>query len=297
VKKSFGEKVWYSLTDGYSALVYGDDPLFVKVVLLILAVPALMTLLQVFIGTSLIAIGASWFGGAYVFTLLTRHYFKEGEKVNWTKLVKDNVDWAKVKKVVRSSSWSKEIKRINNDIQKIPYYKGNHSLLWATVFMITIATVVGLFYTSLAMMVPPIRDHGLWVFLGFFITSPLTMRLSRRFTPFLVAVVEDAVRTMVMEDGELESATNPKYALSLKGKDRLILERGASYEDGGFLAMDTTTGKDLSGKVIRSSKQLNHFDWNSLPKSFVIKPNRGSGGKGIFIFFGKVRVIYSYLTW
>lgn len=40
-------------------------------------------------------------------------------------------------------------------------------------------------------------------------------------------------------------------------------------------------------KVIRNKKQLEFLDWDSLPKSFVIKPNRGTGGNGIIVFFGK----------
>lgn len=40
-------------------------------------------------------------------------------------------------------------------------------------------------------------------------------------------------------------------------------------------------------KVIRTPKQLQFVDWESLPKSFVIKPNQGSRGRGILIFYGK----------
>ena len=40
-------------------------------------------------------------------------------------------------------------------------------------------------------------------------------------------------------------------------------------------------------KIIRSKQQLNHLDWNSLPKGFVIKPNKGTGGAGILIFYGR----------
>ena len=39
--------------------------------------------------------------------------------------------------------------------------------------------------------------------------------------------------------------------------------------------------------VIRSKKQINNLDWSNLPKSFVIKPNRGTGGNGIIVFYGK----------
>ena len=40
-------------------------------------------------------------------------------------------------------------------------------------------------------------------------------------------------------------------------------------------------------KLIKSKKQLQFLDWDSLPKSFVIKPNQGTGGNGIIIFYGK----------
>jgi alpha-L-glutamate ligase-like protein len=40
-------------------------------------------------------------------------------------------------------------------------------------------------------------------------------------------------------------------------------------------------------KVIRTKKQLQYLDWESLPKSFVLKPNRGTYGNGILIFYGR----------
>ncbi len=40
-------------------------------------------------------------------------------------------------------------------------------------------------------------------------------------------------------------------------------------------------------KLIRSKQQLKFLDWDSLPKSFVIKPNQGTGGNGIIVFYGK----------
>ncbi len=40
-------------------------------------------------------------------------------------------------------------------------------------------------------------------------------------------------------------------------------------------------------KIIRTKRQLAFFDWESLPKSFVVKPNRGTGGNGIIVFYGK----------
>ena len=40
-------------------------------------------------------------------------------------------------------------------------------------------------------------------------------------------------------------------------------------------------------KVIRTRKQLKFLDWSSIPNSFVLKPNQGTGGNGIVVFYGK----------
>lgn len=40
-------------------------------------------------------------------------------------------------------------------------------------------------------------------------------------------------------------------------------------------------------KIIRTKQQLEYINWNALPKSFVIKPNRGTHGSGIIVFYGK----------
>jgi alpha-L-glutamate ligase-like protein len=42
----------------------------------------------------------------------------------------------------------------------------------------------------------------------------------------------------------------------------------------------------LIAKII-SRKDLENFDWNSLPTSFALKPNRGFGGEGILVVYGK----------
>lgn len=48
-------------------------------------------------------------------------------------------------------------------------------------------------------------------------------------------------------------------------------------------------------KLIRTKKQLQFLDWDSLPKSFVIKPNKGTGGNGIILFYGKKKGEYSWI--
>jgi len=40
-------------------------------------------------------------------------------------------------------------------------------------------------------------------------------------------------------------------------------------------------------KIVRSPEQLEYINWSLLPKSFVIKPNKGTHGEGIIVFYGK----------
>lgn len=42
----------------------------------------------------------------------------------------------------------------------------------------------------------------------------------------------------------------------------------------------------LIAKIVNLG-ELENFDWNSLPDSFVLKPNRGFGGEGIIVVYGK----------
>jgi len=46
---------------------------------------------------------------------------------------------------------------------------------------------------------------------------------------------------------------------------------------------------------IRNIDELENFDWSTLPESFVLKPNRGFGGEGILVVYGKKKNIEN--TW
>lgn len=48
-------------------------------------------------------------------------------------------------------------------------------------------------------------------------------------------------------------------------------------------------------KVIRTKKQLEFLDWDSIPNSFVLKPNQGTGGNGIVVFYGKKKGKYEWI--
>jgi len=48
-------------------------------------------------------------------------------------------------------------------------------------------------------------------------------------------------------------------------------------------------------KVIYSKEQLKLILWDNLPKSFVIKPNKGTGGNGIIVFWGKRKGILEWI--
>ena len=53
-----------------------------------------------------------------------------------------------------------------------------------------------------------------------------------------------------------------------------------------FLIKNEINVPKLIGKI-KNYEDLKKFDWNKLPNSFVLKPNRGLGGEGIMVVYGK----------
>jgi alpha-L-glutamate ligase-like protein len=49
-------------------------------------------------------------------------------------------------------------------------------------------------------------------------------------------------------------------------------------------------------KIIRTAQQIDYINWHTLPNSFVIKPNRGTHGSGIIVFYGKVKGKLQWIT-
>jgi alpha-L-glutamate ligase-like protein len=68
-------------------------------------------------------------------------------------------------------------------------------------------------------------------------------------------------------------------------------KRGKKIVDEKLLTKKVLRKADLPvAKVIaqiRNWQEYNNFDWGSLPDSFVLKPNRGFGGEGIMVTFGR----------
>jgi alpha-L-glutamate ligase-like protein len=48
----------------------------------------------------------------------------------------------------------------------------------------------------------------------------------------------------------------------------------------------------LIGKI-KDVDELEKFDWTTLPESFVLKPNRGFGGEGILVVYGKKKNLFN----
>ena len=71
--------------------------------------------------------------------------------------------------------------------------------------------------------------------------------------------------------------SNTKKALRIA--DHKLLAKRILKEAG--LPVPQTYG------VIRSRQELAQFNWDILGKSFALKPNRGLGGEGILIVYGR----------
>jgi alpha-L-glutamate ligase-like protein len=82
------------------------------------------------------------------------------------------------------------------------------------------------------------------------------------------------------------NARNQKYIKSSK-RTRTILDSKLLTKrlltKAGLPVLDTLA-------IIKSRKELLEFDWEKLPESFALKPNRGFGGGGIVVVYGKKKI-------
>ncbi|MFC1733216.1 tyrosine/phenylalanine carboxypeptidase domain-containing protein [candidate division KSB1 bacterium] len=72
-------------------------------------------------------------------------------------------------------------------------------------------------------------------------------------------------------------AYNPKKA---------IMMADSKMKTKNFLSARGIPVAKLYGSI-HNKKELENYDWNSLPDSFVVKPNSGYGGEGILIIIGR----------
>lgn len=67
--------------------------------------------------------------------------------------------------------------------------------------------------------------------------------------------------------------------------------RAIRLADNKLLAKETLKKAGLpvlqTYAVIRRFPELKNFDWNNLPPTFALKPNRGLGGEGVLVVYGK----------
>lgn len=68
-------------------------------------------------------------------------------------------------------------------------------------------------------------------------------------------------------------------------------KRGREIADNKLLCKSILKKNNLGVPAliarIRNHDELEHFDWNTLPASFALKPNRGFGGEGILVVYGQ----------
>ena len=79
------------------------------------------------------------------------------------------------------------------------------------------------------------------------------------------------------------NARNLKYLKSSRQTRRILdskLLTKKVLREAGFPLLDTIA-------VIKTKKELTDFNWESLPRAFALKPNRGFGGAGISVVYGK----------
>ena len=79
----------------------------------------------------------------------------------------------------------------------------------------------------------------------------------------------------------LESSKKIKRTLDSKLLTKILKEDGLPVPD----TLD----------LIKSRSELFNFDWGTLPSTFALKPNRGFGGQGIMVVYGKKKNLE--LTW
>ena len=94
----------------------------------------------------------------------------------------------------------------------------------------------------------------------------------------------------------LDIIRNKQGILGMNARNRRYLKPENSLADF-HLADDKLGSKKLledngiptpeTIKVVKNRLELEELDWDSLPNSFVVKPNRGFGGGGILIVYGR----------
>ena len=55
------------------------------------------------------------------------------------------------------------------------------------------------------------------------------------------------------------------------------------------ILIDNSIGTADLLAVIHNTNDIREFDWESLPSTFVIKPNKGFGGQGILVIFNRLK--------
>lgn len=82
------------------------------------------------------------------------------------------------------------------------------------------------------------------------------------------------------------NARSSIYLRENKTKPRRIADDKLRTKD---LLIENNIGAAELLAVLRDRNQVNEFDWETLPNSFVIKPSRGLGGEGIIVIYNRLK--------
>lgn len=82
------------------------------------------------------------------------------------------------------------------------------------------------------------------------------------------------------------NARSTQYLRGNKKKKRRIADDKLKTKE--LLSENGIAAAELIS-VVKDSSDLEEFDWDTLPSSFVIKPNRGLGGEGILVIYNRLK--------
>lgn len=81
---------------------------------------------------------------------------------------------------------------------------------------------------------------------------------------------------------------NARSAVYMRGNSKVAKQIADDKLATKQLLLENDIGAAQLLGAVRDRVEVRHFDWDALPKNFVIKPNHGMGGEGIVVIFDRL---------